>query len=157
MRRGSGTACRGEEEEEASDLETVTGPVSQCDKDGFSQAEERGGGREGDAKDGHVTCRMYFCPTFDSNQFAANYPNVPNFVSHYTRERREERREESDGAAEYFSERAGAGGRGGPYTLQVGSGSSQDSKLRSGGAPTNRAPERDIGSDSRRFRRGRST
>ena len=46
-----------------------------------------------------------------SQQFAANYPNVPNFVSHYTRERREERREESDGAAEYFSERAGAGAR----------------------------------------------
>ena len=47
VRRGSGTASRGGgEEEEASDLETVTGPVSQCDKDGFSLAEEREG-REG--------------------------------------------------------------------------------------------------------------
>ena len=47
MRRGSGTASRGGGEEEASDLETVTGPVSQCDKDGFSLAEEREGGGGG--------------------------------------------------------------------------------------------------------------
>ena len=56
------------------------------------------------------------CPTFDSNQFAANYPNVPNFVSHHARTARGGRAMGADAGrvAEYFSELARAMARAGP-------------------------------------------